>query len=449
MVRIVVILMLFAAGAVRAESNDAWWPQFRGPNGSGVSDIAEIPSEWSVEKNRAWSVSIPGSGYSSPIVVGERIFLTSAIPDKEEGKAPRGMRAESTRYAVGDTVYDWRVHCLSLKDGSVLWEKSVHVGKPKKGKHPKNSYATETPVTDGKRVYFYFSQVGLFAFTFDGRFLWKTDTGTYETYLDYGTSSSPITDGERIYLQADNEEQAYIAAFDVESGKQVWRTNRDEITSWSTPFLWKNTQRDELVTVAPRKARAYDPKTGELLWELGGMSKLTVPVPVADDEYCYISCGQLVDVKNRPIYSIKPGASGDISLPKGSHESSHIHWHNPIGAPYVPSPLVYKGRLYIVHDRPLFDCLSLETGKQIYPRSRLPKGGNFTASPVASRDKIIILSEEGLAYVLDAGEKFQIRQVNPPLDEDGLFLATPALAGRSLLLRGAKMLHCVREGEKE
>ncbi|MBX9655645.1 PQQ-like beta-propeller repeat protein [bacterium] len=448
MYRQVILLLLLFAGISRAESDELSWPQFRGPNGSGVSDSADIPDEWSNEKNHAWSVIIPGSGYSSPIVVGNRIFLTSAIPDKEEDKAPRGMRAESTKYVVGDTTYDWRVHCISLEDGSVLWQKSVHVGKPKKGKHPKNSYATETPVSDGKCVYFYFSQVGLFAFSLDGMPLWKADPGTYETYLEYGTSSSPVTDGKRIYLQADNEEQAYVAAFDVNSGKEVWRTNRDEITSWSTPFLWKNSLRDELVTVAPRKARAYDPTTGKLLWELGGMSKLTVPVPVADDNYCYISCGQLVDAKNRPIYSIRPGASGDISLPKGSHQNSYVHWHNPLGAPYVPSPLIYKGNLYVVHDRPLFDCLSLETGKQIYPRSRLPKGGNFTASPVASRDKIIILSEEGLAYVLDAGDKFHIRQINPPLDDDGLFLATPAIAGRSLLLRGAKTLHCVREGAK-
>jgi len=446
--RLALWLIVLSAGTSLAVPNDLFWPQFRGPNGSGVSDSADIPTEWSTEKNHAWSVPIPGSGYSSPIVVGGRIFLTSAIADKDEEKAPRGMRAESTKYAVGDSTYDWRVYCLSLEDGSILWEKSVHVGKAKKGKHPKNSYATETPASDGKRVYFYFSQVGLFAFTLDGKLLWKTDPGTYETYLEYGTSSSPITDGERVYLQADNEERASIAAYDVESGKEVWRTDRDEITSWSTPFLWKNSLRDELVTVAPRKARAYDPKTGTLIWELAGMSKLTVPVPIADDKCCYISCGQLVDARNRPIYAIMPGATGDISLAKGVNQSPSIHWRNQLGAPYVPSPLIYKERFYIVHDRPLFDCLSLETGKPIYPRSRLTKGGNFTASPIATRDKIIVLSEEGLAYVLDAGEKFHIRQINPPLDEDGLFLATPALAGKSLLLRGAKTLHCVREKEE-
>jgi outer membrane protein assembly factor BamB len=403
--------------------------------------------EWGPGKNVAWSTTIPGSGWSSPIVWGDRVFVTSAVPDKAEAKTPGGMRAESTKYPIPNVIYDWRVLCLSLKDGSILWQKSLHVGKATKGKHDKNSFATETPCTDGKHLFVYFSQLGLYAFDFEGRQLWKVSPGVFDTFGEYGTSSSPITDGERVYLQCDNEEKSFIAAYDVESGKTAWRTDRDEATSWSTPFLWENAVRRELVTLGPKKARSYDPATGRLLWELGGMSKQAVPIPVADRRCCYISSGMLADPRNRPIFAVLPGATGEISLPKDATGGPSIAWRNQFGAPYVPSPLLYKGRMFIVHDRPLFDCLSLETGKQVFPRQRLPKGGNFTASPVAYRDSIVAVSENGLGYVIEAADAFKVRRVNPPLDDDGLFLASPALAGSTLLLRGAQKLHCLRESK--
>ena len=359
--------------------------------------------------------------------------------------SPHAECAESQKYTVPDVTYDWRVICLSLKDGSVLWEKSLKVGKPKKGKHTKNSYATETPTTDGVRLYVYFSQVGLIALTLEGEVVWKQDPGTFETYLEYGSSSSPITDGKRVYLQCDNEEDSFVAAYDCLTGEQGWRVRRDEITSWSTPFLWKNALRTELVTAAPKKARSYDPNSGTLLWELGGMSDYTVPTPVADNQCCYISSGFLINPRNRPIFAIRPGAAGDITLSKGAETNNYIVWKNPLGGPYVPSPMIYQGYMYIVHDRPLFDCLNLQTGKPVYPRKRLPQGGNFTASPVGYRGKILCLTEEGLGYIIDIGDEFKVTNINPAIDEDGLFLATPALAGDSLLIRGAKQLHCIRD----
>ena len=437
------LAVLAFAHPVLAGPND--WPQFRGKDGAGVSANEEIPLEWAPDKNVAWSANIPGSGWSSPIVWGDRIFVTTAVPDKKEAEATRGMRAESQKYTVPDITYDWRVLCLSLKDGAVIWEKSLRVGKAKKGKHTKNSYATETPVTDGTRLYVYLSQVGLVAFSFDGEILWKQDPGAFKTYLEYGTSSSPITDGKRVYLQCDNEENSFVAAYDCQTGKQLWQRKRDEITSWSTPLLWKNAIRTELVTVAPKKARSYDPSTGELLWDLGGMSDYTVPIPLADDRLCYIASGYLVNPRNRPIFAVRPGATGDISLPKESESSSSIAWKNKLGGPYVPSPILYQGRMYIVHDRPLFDCLDLETGKPVYPRKRLPEGGNFTASPLGYRGKIFCLTEEGLGYIINTGDEFKVSFVNPALDEDGLYLATPAIAGNSILIRGAKQLHCIRQ----
>jgi outer membrane protein assembly factor BamB len=424
--------------------SDEHWPQFRGPGGAGHSTNPHIPLTWEPGKNVAWTTEIGGSGWSSPVVWENRIFITTAIPDKKEAEAPRGMRAESNKYAIPDITYDWRVLCLSLIDGKILWNKSVHVGKPIKGKHTKNTYATETPATDGQRLYVYFSQVGLFAFDMDGAILWKQTPGVFETYLEYGSSSSPITDGERVYLQCDNQERSFVAAYDAATGKELWKHERDDITSWSTPFLWKNNIRTELVTASPKRSRGYDPASGTLLWELGGMSDYAVPTPIADDRYCYISSGFLINPRNRPIFAVKPGAEGDITLRNNEDTNSSVAWRNKLGGPYVPSPVLHKGRLYVVHDRPLFDALDTQTGRPIYPRQRLPHGGNFTASPLVYRDKILCLAEEGQAYLIDAADEFKVHALNPALDDDGLYLATPALAQDSLLIRGAKKLHCIR-----
>ncbi|MBY0589101.1 PQQ-like beta-propeller repeat protein [bacterium] len=439
MVRSFLVLAVATSLSIAGEND---WPQFRGHKGSGVSSSILVPTEWEPGKNVAWSITIPGGGYSSPVIWKDRLFLTTAVPDKAEGEAPRGMRAESVRYAIPDITYDWRVLCLSTKDGKLLWQRSVKVGKASKGKHAKNSYATETPCTDGQRLYVYFSQVGLLAMDLDGHPLWQTNIGAFDTYLEYGTSSSPITDGQRVYLQCDNQEKSFVAAYDAQTGKEVWRESREEITSWSTPLLWESTTRTELVTVAPKKARSYDPATGMLLWELGGMSDYTVPIPVADRQTCYISSGFLINPRNRPIFAVRAGASGDITLTE-TLSSDSVAWRNPLGGPYIPSPILYHDRLFVVHDRPLFDSLSLTTGKPAYPRQRLPSG-NFTASPVAYRGKILCLTEEGVGYVIDAGASFRIESTNPALDEDGLFLATPALDADSLYLRGYRQLHCVR-----
>ncbi len=423
------------------------WPQFRGEAGAGVSHSEKIPLEWGPGNNVAWSVPIAGSGWSSPIVWKGRVYVTCAIGDKPEEKAPRGMRAESNGYGIPDITYDWRVVCLSLADGRVVWDKSLHVGKPTRGKHTKNSYATETPATDGDRLYVYFSQVGLIALDWDGNVLWKQNPGAFETYLEYGTSSSPITDGERVYLQCDNQQKSFVVAYDAKTGKEVWKADRDDMTSWSSPLLWKNSVRTELVTVAPKKARSYDPATGRLLWELGGMSDYTVPLPLADDEFCYVASGFLINPRNRPIFAVKKGAHGDLTLAANEDAGEFIAWRNKLGGPYVPTPVLYQGRLFVAHDRPLFDALDTKTGKPIYPRSRLPRGGNITASPLAYRGHVFCLTEEGLGYIIDAGDEFKVRAVNEALDEDGLFLATPAMAGDSLLIRGSKRLHCVRTGK--
>ena len=420
------------------------WPQFRGTNAAGTSDNPRLPLEWGPDHNVAWSIDVPGSGWSSPIVWEDRIYLTTAVPDKPEEPPKTGLYFGGERKEAPAIKYDWRVLCLSLKDGSTIWSKSVKVGEPTKGKHIKNTYASETPATDGRRVYAYFAQAGVFAFTMDGEPVWKQDIGDYKTKLEWGSGSSPITDGAQVYIQCDNDDKSFLIALDAESGRENWRTPREEQTNWSTPFLWQAGGRTELVTAGKNKARSYDPATGKELWELGGMSSIVVTTPIANDKYCFVSSGYVMDSKNRPIFAIKPGSKGDLSLPEKEESSGSVAWLQRLGGAYMPTPIVYEDCIYVLYDRGLFGSFDANTGKVAYAKKRLPSGGNYTASPWAYRGHIFCLAEDGQTHVVKAGPEFKVVAVNPALDEK-LFMATPAIAGDSLLIRGSSKLYCIRE----
>lgn len=437
--RLVVVGLAIVSAALADE-----WPQFRGPSSRGVGTSDTLPLEWGPGHNVAWSVEIPGSGWASPIVSGDKIFLTTAIPDKPEEPPKGGLYLQGERKDAPDITYDWRAYCLSLTDGRILWEKSLHVGKPPKGKHIKNTFASETPATDGRHLYVYFGQIGLYCLDMEGNLKWEFPIPPYSMAMEWGTGSSPITDGSQVYVQCDNLEQSFVVAVDAETGRENWRVQRDEKSNWSTPFLWKTPERVELVTNGRNKARSYDPATGQLLWEVGDNSSIVVTTPIAGDEFLYVSSGYVMDVKNRPIYAIKPGAKGDLTLQKGEASSDAIGWYQRMAGSYMPTPILYEDRLYVLHDRSLFACYDAKTGEAVYTKQRLPEGGNYTASPWAYRDRIFCLAESGQTHVIEAGPEFKVSHVNPPLDEH-LFMATPALAGDSLLIRGAKTLYCIRE----
>ncbi|MBX7168207.1 MAG: PQQ-like beta-propeller repeat protein [Pirellulales bacterium] len=419
------------------------WPQFRGPGGNGVADGATFPTQWAPGHNVAWSAPVPGIGRSSPTVWGDRVFVKTAIPDNETDEPPKGMRPESKVFAPPDSNYDWRVLCFGLADGKLLWQTSVKTGRPERGKHIKSSYASETPATDGQHVYAYFWQAGLYALDFTGQIVWQQQPPTEGTYGEYGTASSPITDGQRVYLQCDYLRNSFLAAYDCRDGNLLWRAQREPKNSWSTPCLWKNRVRTELVAVGPERAVAYDPSDGRTLWELGKLSGLTGTTAVTDDELCYITSGWIPS-KNRPVIAVRAGATGDVTPADDQSPGPHVAWRVGPTAPYVPSPVAYRGRLYLLGDGAIWNCLDLRTGESVYGRKRLPQGGPFTASPWACAGKLFCLTEGGLCYVLAAGDEFQVLSTNPPLDEDGLFLATPAVAGDALLIRGAQQLHCIR-----
>jgi outer membrane protein assembly factor BamB len=431
---------LFAAAMMMlllavAAANDQW-PQFRGPQSLGVAEDPHLPETWSATENVAWKTEIPGSGWSSPVVWGERIFVTSVISSAEGEKPKKGLYFGGERKAPVDE-HRWMVYGVDFKTGKVRWEREVHRGVPPFSRHLKNSFASETPVTDGERVYAYFGNLGLFCFDLNGKLLWSKRWGPFKTRFGWGTAASPVLHKDRIYIVNDNDEQSFLVALDKKTGEQVWRVERAEASNWATPYIWENEARTEIITPGTKKVRSYD-LNGKLLWEFSGMSSISIPTPFSKFGMVYIASGYVGD-NNRPVYAIRPGATGDISLKPGEQSNQYIAWYHPQAGPYNPSPLIYGDHYYTLFDRGFFTCHDARTGKEIYGKQRIePTAGAFTASPWAYNGKIFCLSEDGDTFVIQAGAEFKVVGKNS-LDE--MCMATPAIVRGSLIIRTASKLY--------
>ena len=417
------MLLLFAA----VLSADVW-PQFRGPAAAGVAEDAEdLPERWSATENVAWKAEIPGAGWSSPVVWKDRVFVTSVIPLVEQEKPRVGIYLDGRRVNPPPGEHRWMVYCLDARTGRIRWGREVHRGVSKSARHLKNSFASETPVTDGQRIYAYFGNVGVFAFDMDGKPVWSQPIGPFPTRTGWGTASSPALHRGRLFILCDNEEQSFLAAFDGKTGKEMWRVARDEKSSWATPHIWEHDGTAEIVTNASNRIRSYD-LDGKLLWELGGASSIAIPTPLSRFGMVYVSSGYVQD-PNRPVFAIRPG--GEVA------------WSLPQGGPYNTSPLIYRDQYYTLFDRGFFASHDARTGRAIYDKVRIdPAAGAFTASPWAYNGKIFALSEDGVTFVIQAGPDYKLLGQNP-LDE--MALATPAIADGSLFIRTASKLYCIRE----
>ncbi|HVR75341.1 MAG TPA: PQQ-binding-like beta-propeller repeat protein [Planctomycetota bacterium] len=415
------------------------WPQFRGPGATGSASDA-IPDSWSVEENVAWKADIPGRAWSSPIVWDQQVFLTSAVSAGKEDDPKKGLYIGGNRLEPSENEHRWVVLSVAVDTGKVLWEAPVHRGKPRSSVHLKNTYASETPVTDGVRVYSYFGGVGLFAHDMDGKQLWATPFEPVKTRYGWGAAASPVLHGGRIIIVNDNEEKSYLAAFDAKSGNEVWRVDRDEKSNWATPFVWETPGRTEIVTNGSGKARSYSLE-GKPLWELGGMSSITVCSPFASHGLLFLASGYIMD-KARPLYAVRPGASGDITPEPGKTDGTFIAWSEPQAAPYNPSPLVAGDHIYVLFDRGYLSCREARTGKLVYDKRRISdEAVAFTASPWAAGGKVFCLSEEGDTFVIDGGPKFKVLKKNS-LGE--MCMATPAIAGDSLFVRTISKLYRIK-----
>jgi outer membrane protein assembly factor BamB len=333
------------------------------------------------------------------------------------------------------------VYCLDLKSGKVEWQKEFYKGQPGGGRHRKNSFASETPVTDGKFIYVLVGNLGLWAFDLKGKQVWTTPLEANPIYLDFGTGGSPALVGNLLVIVSDNEKQQYIAAFDKQTGKQVWRTNRDigkglPIRSgWATPYIWRHGTNTEIVAVGPGEAISYD-LTGTELWRLSGMSANSIPTPFAYEGLLYLNAG-----RGRTLFAIRPGAKGDISLGKDQTSNEYIVWSKARAGTYLPSSLAYDGAVYALTETGILTRFDARTGQQIYKTRIDPAATAFTTSPWAYNGKLFCLSEEGQTFVVSTGEEFKLLHVN---NLDDFTMASPALVGDRLLIRTEHRLYSIR-----
>ena len=435
---VMLIVALCQHGLIHADE----WPQFRGPEARGVAENPDLPAKWSETVNVAWKQPIPGRGWSSPIVTGDRIFITTVTRDEGSQEAAKpGLYFGGDRKQTDDVIHQWKLMCFSLSDGSKLWERTLHQGKPQTPRHIKNSYASETPVTDGKLVFALFGDVGLYCFSVDGEEVWSKELPAVKTRYDWGTASSPILHRDRLYYVNDNEDQSYLAALDKTTGDVIWKVDRDEKSNWATPFVWENDLRTEIITPGTGKSRAYDLE-GKLLYEFGGASSITIANPYAAHGLLFVSSGYVMDPR-RPIFAIRPGASGDISLDPKASSNDSIAWCQKQGAPYNPSTIVYQDQLYVLKDRGIVSSYDAKTGELIYDRKRLGSQA-FTASPWAYNGKLFFLDEFGTTYVVEAGREFKLIGTNT-LESEQLCMATPAISGNKLILRTGDALYCIEK----
>jgi len=426
-----------------AETN---WPQFRGADARGVTSNRHLPDRWSAKENVAWKTDIPGRGWSSPIVWGDRVFLTTVINTGTTEEPKKGLYFGGDRPKPPDSLHQWKVYCLDLKSGAVRWERQVREAIPETPIHLKSSYASETPVTDGERVYCYFGNVGVFCFDMDGNEVWQHPINPQPTRFGWGTAASPVLHRDRLYLVNDNEVESYLLALNAKTGEQVWRTIRDEKSNWATPFVWQNAQRTEIVTPGTGKVRSYD-LDGNLLWWLTGMSSITIATPYEHQGLLYVSSGYVLD-QTKPIYAIRPGAADNISLQDDAVSNEFIAWSNPKAGPYNPSTLVFDERLYVLYDMGMMRCFRAGDGKEIFGTQRLPNGRAFTSSPWAYDGKLFCLNEDGVTFVLKVGDQFELLHTNS-LAEDDMCMATPAIAGDRLLIRSSARVYCIQTDSRQ
>ncbi|HVS62130.1 MAG TPA: PQQ-binding-like beta-propeller repeat protein [Thermoanaerobaculia bacterium] len=438
-----VALALVVAGAVPVASLQEHWPSFRGADALNVAkDDPRLPETWSATENVAWSVEVPGLGWSSPIVWGDRIFLTSVVSDGETEAPKKGLYFGGERGPSKD-VHHWMVYCYRMSDGGECWEREVHAAAPDFPRHLKNTYASETPATDGERIYAYFGNMGVWAFTLDGEEVWKRRFEPVTTRFGWGTAASPVVHDGTLFIVNDNEQQSYLLALDAATGEERWRVERDEGSNWATPFVWVNEQRAELITAGTDEVRSYS-LDGELLWHFSGMSSIAIPQPFTEHGLLYVSSGYIGD-NSRPVYAIRPGASGDITLAEGATSNDHIVWFLPQAGPYNPTPLVYGDLYYTLLDRGFLTAHDAKTGEEVYDKQRIERGaGAFTASPWAYNGKVFVLSEDGDTFVIEAGPEYRLVGKNS-LDE--MCMATPAIADGSLIVRTRSKLFRITDLE--
>lgn len=422
------------------------WPSFRGAEAAGVAQNQNLPDRWNpaTGENMLWRATIPGLAHSSPIVWGETLFVTSAISSRTDATFKPGL------YGDGDASEDrsehrWMLYAVDKRTGKIRWERAAAQGAPKNKRHIKSTYASSSPATDGRIVVAWFGSQGIYAYDFDGGLRWsvdlgRVDMGAYDIpSYEWGPASSPIVWNGLVIVQCDTQADSFLIALSAETGETVWKTDRNELPSWGTPTVVTTAAGAELITNASNFVRGYDPETGRELWRLGGSSKITAPTPIFANGLHIVASGRAPE---RPLFAIRPGARGDLTLPNGETANAHVVWSKTGRGSYMPTPLAYRGILYVLANNGVFDAYDIATGREIY-RQRLPLvGSGFSASPVAADGKIYLSNEDGEMLVVEAGETFTLVATNSMGET---LMATPAISEGVMYVRGASTLFAIKQ----
>jgi outer membrane protein assembly factor BamB len=431
--RLIVPLLVMTRLAATAMATD--WPQWRGPTGTGAAPDATPPVTWSETKNVRWKIALPGAGHSSPVITGGRVFLTSAVPVGEP-LAPVYDNAPGSHDNKGVThTHSFRVLAIDLGTGSIVWDKEVARTFPHEGGHVTGSLASNSPVTDGDAVYAFFGSRGLYCLSCaDGTVRWKKDLGKLTTHHAHGEGASPALHDQTLVVPWDQETGSIVFALDKKSGKELWKTPRDEITTWATPVITVVAGAPQVVLSATTRIRGYDLATGREIWTCGGMSRNVIATPVAADGKIYCGCSYNL----RAMIAINlEGAKGDITT------TDHVLWSTNQRTPYVPSPLLYDGRLYfLAHYQGLLSCLNATTGERAAGPVRLNDIDDVYASLVGAAKRVYITDRTGMTVVIKHDRSLEELSRN---QLDDRFSASAAIAGQDLVLRGEKSLYCLRE----
>jgi outer membrane protein assembly factor BamB len=429
-------LLQINAGVCAQPSAGANWPTFRGHQARGIAENSQAPARWNVEKseNIQWKTPIPGLGHSCPVIWGDKIFVTTAV--RENGNADLKVGLYGDIGSVNEQMkHSWVLFALSKADGKILWKTAAHEGVPKVKRHPKSSHANSTPATDGQHIVCIFGSEGLFCFSMDGKLRWQTDLGPLDSgyfvvpTAQWGFASSPVIQGDRVIVQGDVLTNPFLAAFDLATGKELWRTPRSDVPTWSTPAVFTHDGKPQIIVNGFRHIGGYDFESGKEIWKLKGGGNIPVPTPIVAGDLIFITNAH---GKMAPIYAIRLGATGDISLADNQSSNSHIAWSMNRRGNYMQTPLVVGDYLYCCNDGGVLACYHAKTGELQYSERLGPGGSGFTASAVAADGKIYFASELGAVYVVKAGPRFEVLAKNE-LGET--CMATPAISEGTLFFR--------------
>lgn len=438
--KLLILLVLFLSSATTNAQN---WPSFRGPNASGVAEGTNPPITWDLEKsqNVLWKTNLPGLSHSSPVVWGNQIFVITAV--SSDASASFKAKDRGIDLARDNARHTWLIFALDKRNGRVLWTEKAYEGVPRAQRHVKATQANSTPVTDGRYVAAVFGSEGLACYDMKGKLLWKQDLGVLNPGLwddkesSWGHASSPIIYRDLVIVQADGHKQSFIAAFNLKDGKQAWRVERNEITSWTTPTIYQGKDRVELIANGGRYIRGYDPLTGKELWRFAdNNTEVKMQAPLVAHDLIYITGGY---PPGRAMYAFRPGAVGDISLKSGEEKNAFLAWTNSKGSPYTPTPIIYGDLLYVVADNGVLSAFDAKTGQNIY-QQRLPT--SFSASPVAADGKLYLSSEDGDVFVVKAGRQYELLSRNTMGQP---VMATPALTDGLLIVRVENAIYALGE----